>query len=223
MPCAPLPVTRCPPGARPGPVLLPACALVVFLNHSPSLGLACSEPPLASHCHQVKDKRLSLVFKALHSLCLPTAPLSFFPIHPPSVSVLPAARSSPYRPHLCGPKSSHRLRPSSNAATTLSVKQSRTWHGSQCAPAQPHGVCALIAPSCLQPMGSGAHSGSSRAHRLSLSFPDSLPVWEVVSVTSAQSRLGWGRRRQLLPRCRGADGEWRSPTASSWPDHRDVR
>lgn len=161
MPCAPLPVTRCPPGARPGPVLLPACALVVFLNHSPSLGLACSEPPLASHCHQVKDKRLSLVFKALHSLCLPTAPLSFFPIHPPSVSVLPAARSSPYRPHLCGPKSSHRLRPSSNAATTLSVKQSRTWHGSQCAPAQPHGVCALIAPSCLQPMGSGAHSGSS--------------------------------------------------------------
>lgn len=104
---------------------------------------------MASHCHQVKDKRLSLIFKAPHSLCLPTAPLCFRPIHPPSAFVLPAARSSPYRPHLCGPKSSHRSRPSSDATSTLSVEHSPNWHahGSQCAPRRaPGSLCPRSAP-----------------------------------------------------------------------------
>lgn len=50
-------------------------------------------------------------------------------------------------------------------------------------------------PSPSSPWALGLTVGAAA---VSLNFPDSLRVWKVVSFASAQSRLEWGMKKQLL-------------------------
>lgn len=160
---------------------------------------------MASHCHQVKDKRLSLVLKA-SPVCLPTVALDtlcFRPILRPFPSVLPAVRCPPTVPISVDPnlpidQGPIQIPPLPHLPSILGPGSGDPLSWSLvCSPQSPTGSSRSV---LLQPVGSGALRELQRCPCLSLTALGCGRLSLLPMPGAAES----GRRMQLRPRCVGS-------------------